>query len=133
MITVYVTKQSNYPVNASKIKKTIQDTLQERGVVSDFSVDVAIVGDAKMDELAKEYYMDDPEGEYDHPILTFPSSEAKENFITPEGEIPSLGEMVISYPSVVARAKEANKLIDDIVCELAAHGSIHLAGIHHEH
>jgi probable rRNA maturation factor len=131
MVKVLVFKQGNYPVSSKKIQEIIKKTLIDNGIVSNFSVDVALVGYEKMDELVKAYYKEDPKGEWDHPILTFPASEVKEKFVTPEGEVPSLGDMVISYPSAVERAKESGKLVEEIVMELAEHGTLHLLGIHH--
>jgi len=132
MITINVYKQSNYPVNTAKIKKRIKETLVSQGLVSDFEVSVALVGDQKMDELVKLYYhREGPEfGNRPHPILTFPSNEIQEHFITPPGEIADLGEMVISYPQAVDRAKEEGRLVADVIDDLAEHGALHLAGIH---
>jgi rRNA maturation RNase YbeY len=131
MINVSVYKQSNFAVNAIKIKKIIKKTLAEQGIVSDFEVSVAIVNDTKMEELVKKYYKEGPENLYDHPILTFPNSEAKMTFPLGADEPQSLGEMVISYHSAVELANDEGKLVDDVMCDLAAHGALHLVGIHH--
>ncbi len=133
MITVFITNETENSVDEPTLQKTIQDTLTEHGVTNNVSVDVAIVGDQKMDELAKKYYEEDPNDEYDHPILTFPTNELSEDFVIPTGATPSLGEMVISYPSAKWRAEEENMTTDEMICELGAHGSLHLAGVHHEH
>lgn len=131
MIQVTVNKLGNFPVNSAKIKKAIVDTLEKEGVVSDFSVSVAIVNEAQMDELVKKHYKDDPEGEYDHPILTFPNNEIKSAFVDSPDEIPSLGEIILSFNSIVEEAKETGKLVDEVACALAEHGAHHLLGHHH--
>lgn len=133
MITVKVYKQSGYPVSSIKIKKRIVETLKNQGITSDFGVSVAIVGEAKMNELVKKYYhREGPDfGNRPHPILTFPASEINEPFVEPPDQTPDLGEMVISYPLAVESAKQENKLVNEIICELAEHGALHLAGIHH--
>ncbi len=128
MINVSVYKESNYPVNSKKVKEVIKKTLEENGIVSDTDVDVAIVGKSKMEEINKTYYKDEI---YEHPIFTFPASEGG-SFDFPPDEKNHLGQIVISYPMAVDTAKEKNKLIDDVVCALAEHGSLHLMGIHHE-
>ncbi|SRR5258708_27905265 len=128
MISVTVYKQSNFPVNSKKVKEVISKTLTENGIVSDTEVNVAIVGKQKMDELNKKYYKDEI---YEHPIFTFPESDNKEFNFPPDGKI-HLGQIVISYPMAVETANENNKLIDEVVCELAEHGAKHLLGIHHE-
>ena len=131
MITINVHKQSNFPVNATKIKKRIKDTLVSQGLVSDFQVSVALVGEAKMNELVKTYYHreGDDFGARPHPILTFPTAEMTERFIFPP-EVSDLGEMVISFPQAVERAKGEGRLVQEIIEELAEHGALHLAGIH---
>src|SRR5581483_9473859 len=127
MIKVNLTK-GNYPVSSQKVKDIIVKTLTENGIVSDATVDVAIVNKAKMDELNEKYYHDEI---YEHPIFTFPEMEKTGEFVfPPDGKI-YLGQMVINYPMAVETAREKNKLIDEVVCDLAAHGSLHLVGIHH--
>ena len=130
MITISVYKQGNYPVAASKIKKAVKETLEKEGVVSDFDVSVALVGKDKMDELVTKYYKEDPKGEYEHPVLTFVTLESKGTFVNPEKKV-DLGEIIISYPSAVEESKETGKLVEEVVLELAKHGSYHLVGIHH--
>lgn len=134
MITVNVTKQSDFPVKAIKVKKVVADTLSKNGIVSDAVVDVAIVGQKKMDELNKSYYSKGASSAYkdlyEHPVFTFPESEGQFVF-PPDGKI-YLGEIVISYPFVVDESRETGSLIDDVVCKYAEHGALHLVGIHHE-
>lgn len=132
MINIYVHKQSNYPVNVAKLKKRIKDTLLAQGLVSDFEVSVALVNDEKIDELVKKYYYREGAnfGNRPHPILTFPTSEMSEQFVFPPENISDLGEMVISYPQAVERAKQEGRLVSDIIEELVEHGALHLAGVH---
>ena len=127
MIHVNVYKQSSFPVSTKKIKDRVIKILTDNGLTSDFEVSVAIVGSAKMLEIGKKYYKDNTE----HPIFTFPYSEVKEPFLLPEDGVNRLGEIIISYPQAVAESKKTGKLLDQIVCDLAEHGSLHLMGIHH--
>ncbi len=127
MISVSVYKQSNYPVSSKKVKDVVKKTLIENGIVSDTNVDIAIVGREKMDELNKKYYKDEV---YEHPIFTFPEVQSEDFNFPPDDKI-HLGQIVISYPMALETAKEKNKLIDEVVCELVEHGSLHLLGIHH--
>lgn len=128
MITVNVTKQGNFAVSAKKIKNTIQKVLTLNGIVSDAEVDIAIVGREKMDELNEKYYKDEI---YEHPIFTFPELLPDQFVFPPDGKL-YLGQIVINYPMAVESAREKNKLIDEVACNLAEHGSLHLLGIHHE-
>lgn len=129
-ISVY--KQSNYAVSAAKVKKKLTEVLRREGIVSDFTVSLAFVGEKKMEELVDKYYKGDPENLYVHPILTFPSQEITGEFKMPEEEAPDLGEIIISYPEAVITAKETGKLIDEVILSLVEHGAIHLLGKHHD-
>ncbi len=128
MISISVAKQGNLPVSSKKVKDIVKKTLEENGIVSDAEVSVAIVGKAKMEELNKKYYKDEV---YEHPIFTFPANIESENFTFPPDDKIHLGQIVINYPMAVNTAREKNRLIDDVVCELVAHGCLHLVGIHH--
>ena len=128
MITVNVSKQSNYPVKSSLIKKRLREFLTKEGIVSDCVVSVAIVGKVKMLEVSKKHLKDG----IIHNVLSFTESELKGNFIyTPDGKI-YLGDIIICYPKVLEEAKEEEVLIDKKTCELVEHGALHLLGKHHE-
>lgn len=127
MIQISVSKQSNFAVSSKKIKDIVRKTLEDNGIKSDAEVDVAVVGKEKMDELNAKYYKDEI---YDHPIFTFPEGDSSNFNFPPDGKM-HLGQIVISYPMAVSSANEKNMFIDDVVCELAAHGCLHLVGIHH--
>lgn len=134
MIKVNVSKQSNFPVKSSLIKKRLRDFLTKEGIVSDCVVSVAIVGKAKMLEISKKHLKDlaAQAGKVLHNVLSFTESEIKGNFIyPPDGKI-YLGEIIICYPKVLEEAKEEGVLIDERVSELIEHGALHLLGKHHE-
>ncbi len=128
MIKVNVSKQSNFPVKSSLIKKRLKEFLTKEGIVSDCVVSVAIVGEAKMLEMGRKHLND----KILHNVLSFTESEIKGNFIyPPDGKI-YLGEIIICYPKVVEEAKEEDVLIDKRACELVEHGALHLLGKHHK-
>ena len=127
MIKVSVSKQSNYPVGASVIKKRLSAFLQKQGIVSPTEVSVAIVGEKKMVEIGNTYLKDKKL----HNVLSFTPNETKVNFVFPPDGIIHLGEIVVCYPLAVKEAGEENVLINERICELVEHGSLHLLGIHH--
>ena len=127
MIKVSVTKQSNYPVNSTRLKKNLADFLAKNGIVSDAEVSVAIVGAKKMLETGKKYKKDSKL----HNVFSFTPSEVK-GFVYPPDNILHLGEIMVCYQKAVEEAKEENILIDERVNELVEHGALHLLGIHHE-
>ena len=128
MITVSVKKQSNYPVKAKEIKSYLTTFLEQRGVVSNTEVSVALVGEKKMLDLSKKYLKDNKV----HDVLSFTFDEVKERFIfPPDGKI-HLGEIVICYPRAKEEAGQEGKLITGKILELLEHGALHLIGIHHD-
>ena len=127
MIKVSITKQSNYPVKVTIIKKKLSDFLTKSGIVSNAEVSVAMVGEAKMKELGQKYLKDHKL----HNVLSFTPTEVKGFVYPPDGKL-YLGEIVVCYPKVVEEAKEENILIDEKVYELIEHGALHLMGIHHK-
>ena len=129
MISITLVKQSAYPISAKKVKEAISRVLKDRGIVSDSEVSVALVGKKKMAEYVKDYYGDDG---YDHPVLSFPQAETKERFVLPPDGKIHLGEIVISYDECVERARRENRIVEDVVVEMAEHGTLHLIGVHHD-
>lgn len=133
MIDITVYKQSDYPVSSTEIKKVVKKTLEEQGIVSDCVVEIAIVSEAKMSQLNKEYYKDE---KYLHPVFTFTENEDIQTpsgpFVFPPDGKMHLGEIVISYPQALEEARTKGKLINEVIAELAQHGALHLVGVHHD-
>jgi len=128
MIKVNVSKQSNFPVKSSLVKKRLREFLMKEGIVSDCVVSVAIVGKEKMLKVGKKHLKD----KILHNVLSFTESELKGSFVyPPDGKI-YLGEIILCYPKIVEEAKDEGSLIDERVCELVEHGALHLLGKHHE-
>jgi probable rRNA maturation factor len=129
MITVYVKKQSGFPIDSARIKKELKIFFTENGIVSNAQVEVAIVGKTKMIELAKAYLK---EKDIIHNVLSFPASEIKGKFKYPPGAPIDLGQIVVCYPQAVSEANKEGKLVDDKISELVIHAGYHLLGIHHD-
>jgi rRNA maturation RNase YbeY len=127
MVKVNITKQSNYPVKNSDIKKKLAKFFEKNGIVSDAEVDIAIVGEARMLLVGKNYLKD---GKL-HNVLSFTPTEVKNFVFPPDGKI-HLGEIIVCYPQAVREANMENKLVDEKVYELIEHSALHLLGIHHE-
>lgn len=133
MVNVTVYKKGNFPVSAKKIKDAVSNIIREKGLTSSCEVSVAVTSDQYVYDLAKKYLTDDTDEEArEHPVLSFPVSELEGPFVFPPEEVIQLGEIIVSYPKAVEEAKRNGKLIDDVVCDLATHGALHLMGIHHD-
>lgn len=127
MVKVTITKQSNYPVKNSAIKKQLAKFFADNGIVSDAEVSVAIVGEKKMMEIGKKYLKD---GKL-HNVLSFVPEEEKGGFVYPPESPINLGEIIVCYPLAVKESVVENVLIEKRVYELVEHGGLHLMGIHH--
>lgn len=127
MVKVSITKQSNYPVKSTDIKKKLSAFFVKQGIVSDAEVSVAIVGEAKMMSIGNTYLKDKKL----HNVLSFTPTEVK-NFVMPPDGIIHLGEIIVCYPVAVKEAGMENALTADYVYGLIEHGALHLLGIHHE-
>lgn len=127
MVKVSVSKQSNYPVKVTTIKKKLADFLAKSGIVSDADVSVALVSEKEMLKVGAKYLKDKGL----HNVLSFTPTEVK-GFVYPPDGIIHLGEIIVCYPIAVKEAGEENVLIDERVYELVEHGAKHLLGIHHE-
>lgn len=134
MIKVSVSKQSNYPVSVTIIKKRLSAFLAKQGIVSDAEVSVAIVGESKMMGIGNKYLKDKKL----HNVFSFTPTEnntlkgARVNFVYPPDGVIHLGEIVVCYPVAVKEAGKINVLTNDRVCDLVEHGALHLLGIHHK-
>ncbi len=127
MVKVTITKQSNYPVKNSAIKKKLAKFFADNGIVSDAEVSVAIVGEKKMMEIGKKFLKD---GKL-HNVLSFVPEDEKRGFVYPPGSPINLGEIIVCYPLAVKESVIENVLIEKRVYELIEHGGLHLMGIHH--
>ncbi len=129
MIITNLTVGSRFPIDRKKLRQTVERVLTEQGV-TDAQVDVSIVGKRKITQLneSKLHHM----GETD--VLSFPQHEKHQlnDFPLPEGFVPHLGDVVISFPEAVKTAKRFGKMVDDQLCFYLEHGLMHLLGYHHD-
>lgn len=121
-IPIYI--ESRYKVNRKRIKKAVLETLEKNEIHGPVEVSIAIIGDRKMRSLNKKYRNLDKTTN----VLSFSQNEGAK---IPKSDKTYLGDVVISYPVVIAEAAQYNKLVDDWTSELVAHGVTHLLGIHH--
>jgi len=127
MITIKISKQSNYPISGVKVRKFLQEFFKSHGIVSDAECHVSFVGEAKMKDLSKRYYRKDNRV---HNVFSFVESEVP-NWKHPQNII-YLGEIVVCFSIVLKEAEAEGKLIEEKVLELVGHSGLHLLGIHHE-
>lgn len=131
MLRIYITRQSRYPADIKALKERVRRVLVDNNV-TDAVCNIALVGERKIRDLAQKY-LGETEKDPAHEVLSFLSSETRggESFVLYQGAL-ALGDIAICYPEVRKIAIKKNRLMDDVLGELAEHGTLHLLGIHHE-
>lgn len=137
MIRILVSRQSRYPADVKGLKVKIKEALAEYNVAN-AEISVTLVGVRKMKDLAKQYLGEDERARV-HEVLSFPSSlergplrTSPSNVEFPAvGNLAQLGDIVICYPEARYMAMKRNRMVDEILGELAQHSTLHLLGIHH--
>lgn len=130
MLRVLVSRQSRYPADTKALKESVRSVLRGHNV-SDAEVSMALVGGRKMRELSK-VYLNEENGM--HEVLSFPYFAPGESgeFVMPEEGLLQLGDIVICYPEARKIAMKKNRMVDEVLRELAEHATLHLLGIHHD-
>lgn len=132
MINISVNNTGKYPVSAQAVKNAVKEVFVDNGIQSNAEASVAIIGEAKMIAYAMKHLGESKKEASEHPVLSYPTAEIEGHFVFPPDKIIHLGEIIVSYPKAVEDAKKTNKLVEEVVCDLAAHGALHLIGIHHD-
>lgn len=127
MLKVLITRQNRYPTDIGALRKRIKDTLESHGA-TEAEVSVALVGERKMRKLGQKY-LGEKKTDPIHEVLSFPSTSLG---TSPQDGGGSLGDIVICYPEARKIAIKRNRMMDEVIGELAEHATLHLLGIHHD-
>ena len=134
-----------------ELEQVVQSTLQAAGITEPVSLTLLVTDDATIQEMNKRYRQQDKPTDVlsfpllDKPLVNAPrdqlwlapeedseyAAETKGNppvFITPSELPTSLGDIVISWPTVVRQAKAAGHSPAYELLYLLAHGVLHLVG-----
>src|SRR3990170_4073144 len=87
---------------------------------------ITVTDDETVRGLNREYAGEDAVTD----VLSFSQREGEE-FVTPPGEVPPLGEVIIAYPQALRQAADHGRSVDDEVTRLLIHGTLHLLGYDH--
>lgn len=120
--------ESRFPADRTRLRKTLNTSLDKSGIKGDVEVSVAVIGDRKMRELNEKFHKESGTTT----VLSFTQIEIASSkafgFVEPPDGILRLGDIIISYPQAVERAGEDNMLVDDKIDELLIHGMNNLIG-----
>lgn len=125
MIKISVYNPENYEFDEDLIVSEVEKTVKDNSQLEDVEVSVAVVPHEELINLARKYFDDETEEELNaHPVLSFVADEVDGEFVNPPDGVSRPGEIIVSW-------EKANNTSRG-VAELAAHGTLHLLGIHHE-
>ncbi len=134
------------------VELLVKSTLQAAGIVQPVTLSLLITGDEAIQELNRQYrHQDKPTDVLSFPLLDKPlvnappdqlwmpaeeqhegENQAKKEdippFVTPQELLLNLGDIVISWPTVVRQAGEAGHSASYELLYLIAHGVLHLVG-----
>jgi len=130
-VKISVIKKISCDVNVEKVEESVKIVLMKNGGPKDSEISTAITSDEELEELAARYMGESGEEAKSHPVLSFSSKEVKD-FIVPKESKNYLGEIMISWEKAVIESKKFDRSAEDIVCDYAAHATLHLLGIHHK-
>ncbi len=117
---------------AEWLQKVMEKALMSENVPSNIEISLVITGQAKMQELNREYRGQDQPTD----VLSFALSESSKDepaaFIGPPDGLLHLGEIIISYPQALIQAQEHDHTIKKELALLIVHGVLHILGYDHE-
>ena len=125
-----------------ELELVVQHTLRLAGITQPFTLSLLITGDETIQALNKQYRQQDKPTDVlsfpslDQPLVTAPpdqlwTAEGEETplaFVTPAELLTNLGDIVISWPTVLQQAIEAGHSPTYELLYLLSHGVLHLIG-----
>jgi len=139
-------------LNALKLDQVVEHTLLAVGVTQQVMLTLLITDDDGVREMNKQYReQDKPTDVLSFPLLEAPLVNAPANqlwmvpegggwqaqaglagampaFVSPPGQITNLGDIMVSWPTVLKQAAEAGHSAAYELLYLIAHGVLHLVG-----
>ena len=133
MVTTLISTDTRYPVNRKIIRKAVSDTLFANKMEDNsVEVSVVVVGKRKMKILCNLYMSDGRMQD----VLSFPLEEITDNggmgFVGVPDDVLRLGDVVLCWPELVAKAALDDIMVDEELYTLTTHAVEHLLGKHHE-
>jgi probable rRNA maturation factor len=136
MYNITVDSDPKYPVNRLAIRSVVLEILQRYKIDDEVELGVSVIGDKKMHQINKAYRGIDSSTNIltfalEDPDITSLAHLPRVGFVATPDQTVQLGDVVISYPQVVADAQFEGIAVDEEMRILVEHGVKHLLGIHH--
>jgi probable rRNA maturation factor len=106
------------------LEEVVRETLRSEGIGGPLEVGLVIAGDEQIREYNRAYLGRDRPTD----VISFPSerAEAGDAFVTAPGEIPYLGDVIVSYETAGEQGPEFGHSMVEEVKYLVVHGILHL-------
>lgn len=116
---------NRYPVNSERLLQATRAILESHAKEQDASLCIALTDAGAIKALNMKYaFIDAPTD-----VLSFPANPLPQE----AGETGKyLGDIVIAHDYVSAQAGATDAELDDILCLLVIHGTLHLLGFAHD-
>lgn len=116
---------NRYPINRQRLVQATRATLASHSDEQDASLCIALTDADAIKELNSKYaFVDAPTD-----VLSFPANPLP-HAVGETGKY--LGDIVIAHDYVSAHAGATDAALDDILCLLVIHGTLHLLGFTHD-
>src|SRR5712691_5691859 len=131
-------------LNALKLDLVVQHTLLAVSITRPVMLTLLITDDDGIREMNKQYREQDKPTDVlsfpllDRPLVKAPADQlwivseeaqgASPAFVAPPGQITNLGDIMVSWPTVLKQATEAGQSAAYELLYLIAHGLLHLVG-----
>jgi probable rRNA maturation factor len=128
-VNAYV--EPHYPLKKSLLVSAAKSALAAANVKGEVETTISVIGDRKMRQLNKKYR--DIDAPTDVLAFSYSLDTGKPyEFVSPPSKYLNLGDVIISYPQLIARAAKENVMVDEMASILVIHGMLHLLGYDHE-
>lgn len=113
---ISLSSESRYGVDRKKLCASVSDYLKKQGL-KEAQVSLKICGQRFMKKINRQYGGQDKVVE----VLVFPQIYEGGDFVYPPGLV-ILGDVLICYPQAREIARQEEKLVDEVLAELAEQG-----------
>ena len=124
-VKVAIGADGRYVFDRKRIRKAVEELLQDKGLTGKLVLSVSVVGERKIKELNKKYLGKDEVTD----VLSFSQMEGT---LVPEDDQMLLGDVIVCYNVAKKQAVKLNKILDEEIEFLVLHGVLHLLGVHHD-
>lgn len=125
IVLVSVSEPFAASVSQERLAAVARRVLEAEGAPA-AELSVTVTDDETVRSLNRQYAGEDAVTD----VLSFSQREGEE-FVSPPGSVPALGEVIIACPQAARQAQERGRSAADEVAWLLIHGTLHLLGYDH--